>query len=258
MNFDFTQAKNVFETYLDQYDRQNDKIHLKIVHTYGVVDAMQAITSKMDLTPEQQELSLLIALLHDIGRFEQLKRNNSFDDRLIDHAVLGVEILKEQDFIRQFIPVDDFDEQIFTTLLNHHTYTIDPSVEGETLLMTQLIRDADKLDNYRVKEVERFETLFDISQSELESQTITPKIFDDFRHHRLIRHADRQTQLDMWLSYLAFMYDFSFPESLVYIKEKNYLPTLFDRLTLKNPETKVQYEQLRQSALVFIEQGTSL
>lgn len=258
MDFDLNEAIQTFESYLDQYNRENDKIHLKIVHTYGVIDAMRAITKQMSLSEEQENLALLIALLHDIGRFEQLKRNNSFDDRLLDHAVLGVEILQENNFLRQFIRDDSFDERIYTAILNHHTYAIDPSVEGEALLLTQLIRDADKLDNYRVKEVEKFETLFDLSQEELEAQKITPKIFEDFKNHQLIQHADRRTQLDMWLSYIAFMFDFSFPESLLYIKEKNYLPTLFDRLSLKDSETKQQYEELRQSAIDFMEQGTSV
>ena len=33
---DFDAAKAAFEAYLDEYDRADDKIHLKIVHTYGV------------------------------------------------------------------------------------------------------------------------------------------------------------------------------------------------------------------------------
>ena len=34
---DFDAAKAAFEAYLDEYDRADDKIHLKIVHTYGAV-----------------------------------------------------------------------------------------------------------------------------------------------------------------------------------------------------------------------------
>lgn len=31
----YTDAKNEFEHYLDGYDRNNDKVRLKIIHTYG-------------------------------------------------------------------------------------------------------------------------------------------------------------------------------------------------------------------------------
>lgn len=40
---DFDAAKAAFEAYLDEYDRADDKIHLKIVHTYGVVDAAETL-----------------------------------------------------------------------------------------------------------------------------------------------------------------------------------------------------------------------
>ena len=34
---DLQHAKEAFERYLDGYDRENDKVKLKIVHTYGAV-----------------------------------------------------------------------------------------------------------------------------------------------------------------------------------------------------------------------------
>ena len=49
---DFDAAKAAFEAYLDEYDRADDKIHLKIVHTYGVVDAAEDIARRMGLTEE--------------------------------------------------------------------------------------------------------------------------------------------------------------------------------------------------------------
>ena len=39
----FTDAKNEFEHYLDGYNRNNDKVRLKIIHTYGVVHDMEEI-----------------------------------------------------------------------------------------------------------------------------------------------------------------------------------------------------------------------
>ena len=35
---DYTSAKSVFESYLDNYDRENDKVRLKRVHTHGTVE----------------------------------------------------------------------------------------------------------------------------------------------------------------------------------------------------------------------------
>ena len=75
---DYNSAKEVFEQYLDGYDRENDKVRLKIVHTYGVVTQSMEIARRMRLPSEDIELARIIALLHDIGRFEQLRRFDSF------------------------------------------------------------------------------------------------------------------------------------------------------------------------------------
>ena len=75
---DFYTAKTQFNNYLKDYDCHNDKIRLKIVHTYGVVKESADIAARMKLSEEDTSLAKIIALLHDIGRFEQLKRFDSF------------------------------------------------------------------------------------------------------------------------------------------------------------------------------------
>ena len=76
---DFTKAAHAFQEYLKDYDQNNDKVKLKIVHTYGVVRQAEEISRRKKLCPEDIELAKIIALLHDIGRFEQLKRFDSFE-----------------------------------------------------------------------------------------------------------------------------------------------------------------------------------
>ena len=71
---DFYTAKTQFNNYLKDYDCHNDKIRLKIVHTYGVVKESADIAARMKLSEEDTSLAKMIALLHDIGRFEQLKQ----------------------------------------------------------------------------------------------------------------------------------------------------------------------------------------
>ena len=83
---DFYTAKRQFNNYLKDYDCHNDKILLKIVHTYGVVKESTDISARMQLSEEDTTLAKMIALLHDIGRFEQLKRFDSFLPDTMDHA----------------------------------------------------------------------------------------------------------------------------------------------------------------------------
>ena len=108
--FDILKAKESFMNYVRQFDLTNDKIHLKLVHTLEVVRTTEYLCLYENITGVERDLAYLIALLHDIGRFEQIKRFNSFDDRNIDHAKLGVQVLFKEGMIRNFIDDDQYDE----------------------------------------------------------------------------------------------------------------------------------------------------
>lgn len=75
---EYERAKKAFQEYLNGYDREDAKVRLKIVHTCGVVACSEKIAAGLQLSREDTELARVIALLHDIGRFEQLKRYQSF------------------------------------------------------------------------------------------------------------------------------------------------------------------------------------
>lgn len=252
----FSQAKRKFAQYLKQYDSSDDKIKLKIVHTYGVVHDMEEITKRMGLSEEDKELAKLIALLHDIGRFEQLKRFDSFEPGVMDHAAYGVEILFEEGMIRQFIEEDTWDSIIRTAIARHSDFKLDGISDSRELLHARLIRDADKLDNCRVKLDEEIETLLDISAEEVGKLQISPKIYEDFYRHQSILSADRKNEMDHWVSYIAYFYDINFKESMQIIKEKNYVPLLFDRIPYSNLDTAKKMAEMKEEMIGYVEQRT--
>ena len=174
----YNNAKKQFEKYLDGYDRNNDKVHLKIIHTYGVVHDMTEICQRMQLSDEDTELARIIALLHDIGRFEQLKRFNSFEPTTMDHAAYGVQVLFEEGMIRQFVPESQWDNIIRTAIARHSDFKLEGITDPRTLLHARLIRDADKLDNCRVKLKDDLLVFMEASAEEIGSQEITPIIYD--------------------------------------------------------------------------------
>ena len=83
---DHSRAREVFEQYLDGYDREDGRVRLKITHTYGVVAQATALAERMRLGEEDTQLARVIALLHDIGRFAQLRRFDSFLPETMNHA----------------------------------------------------------------------------------------------------------------------------------------------------------------------------
>lgn len=75
---DFELAEKEFQKYLENYDANDGSIALKIRHTYEVVRKSEYIAQGLKLDDENIKLAKIIALLHDIGRFEQVKETEDF------------------------------------------------------------------------------------------------------------------------------------------------------------------------------------
>ena len=248
-----TNAKKTFNEFIQQFDATHPKIAIKIRHTYGVIDACDYLAKSMKLSEEDHQLALLIGLLHDIGRFEQLTRFNSYDDNLLPHAEAGLDVLFNQGWIRKFIDTDIYDDIIYHAIKNHSLYAIDPSLSGQTLLHAQIIRDADKLDNFRVKTEDSMMGLLEITEEELGALPVSDIIFENFKNHQLILKSDRKTKMDMWISYMAFIYDFNFPASFQYVLENDYINLNVDRIPYSNPDTAEKMKKIKEIAISYCE-----
>ena len=255
---DIEHAKKAFERYLDQYDREDDKIKLKIVHTYGVVRCMNQITKKMGLSKEERKLAELIALLHDIGRFEQLKRFGSFEPGLMDHAAYGAEILFEEGMIREFIEDSRYDEIIRMAIEKHSAYKLIGISDPCALLHAKLIRDADKLDNCRVKLEDAVETMLDVSAEEVGKQQISPEVLAQVYQKTSIDNKTRNTKMDYWVSYVAYFFDINFPETLEIIHEHQYVDRIIRRIPYSNIDTAKKMRQIGDFVNEYIKGRISL
>lgn len=252
---DFTKASREFERYLDNYDRNDDKIRLKIVHTYGVVRQSMEVARLMKLSDEDIELAGLIALLHDIGRFEQLRRFHSWDARTMDHAAYGVSVLFKEGLIQRFTDEAGVYDIILTAIARHSDYSLKLPADARTLLHARLIRDADKLDNCRVKLEEPIEVLLDASPEEVGRMEITPRIADAFFRNECILSPDRITKADYWVSYIAYFYDINFRESFSLIQKNNYVSRIIRRIPYTNPDTAEMMDKMESHMNAFVEKS---
>ena len=258
---DLYKAELEFKKYLENYNVNDPKISLKITHTYEVLSSAKYIADKLSLSKEDNDLACLIALLHDIGRFEQLKEYDSYDDTLgMDHAEFGLKYLFEENNIRKFIDEDVFDEIIYKAILNHNKIKInEEGLSEREILHAKIIRDADKLDNFRVKEKESFVALFGegISEDLVGTMDITDKIYKTFEEYKLIKYSDRKNFMDHWICFIAFIFDLNFNASLEFVKEKNYIDILVDRINYTNEDTKLKMENIRKIAKEYIDNKIS-
>ncbi len=79
----------------DINDQEN--IILKEIHTKHVVKEILNVAKHLELNNDELRFAEIIALFHDIGRFEQYVRFKTFvDKKSVNHAELGVKILKDK------------------------------------------------------------------------------------------------------------------------------------------------------------------
>ena len=111
------------------------------------MDISNKIAEHLNLSNEEIQVATLIGLLHDIGRFEQFTRYATFRDReSVDHGDLGVEILKKDSYIKEYIDNEKYIDTIYLAVKNHNKYSIQLNLAERNLLFSKMIRDADKLD----------------------------------------------------------------------------------------------------------------
>ena len=245
-------AKEEFEKYVKPYGRENVKICRKIDHSYRVLDVAEEIAKSLDLSEEDLELAKLIGLLHDIGRFEQIRIYNTFVDKdSIDHADLGVKILFEDNLIRKFIEDDKYDEIIYKAIKSHNKYAIENGLNQQELLHAKIIRDADKVDIYEVyiRDIASNENAV-FNYDNISNEKITGKVLESVKKHELVNRYDTVNEADRYVAALAFVFDLNFKKGIELVKERKYIEKLINRVKIEN--NKDDMEMIEKNILEYL------
>jgi len=145
--------RNWFTSYVStfKYDDYNlqQNINLKEDHTRRVCKEIIHIGEQLRLDDNQLHLAEIIALFHDIGRFEQYDLYRTFNDQKSeDHAELGIKILEKHKILKQF---DESVRNLILCSIKNHNKPLLPDLENAScLFFSKLIRDADKLDILKI------------------------------------------------------------------------------------------------------------
>lgn len=252
MNYDT--AKKYFEKFLNKnFDINDAKISHKANHTYNVVENSKYLCEYLKLDKTNTELALITALLHDIGRFDQAKEMQTFREDItnFDHATLGVKLLFEKGEIKNYGVDEKFYPIIEKAIANHSKYILDETgMTDDEILQCKIIRDADKIDSFRAKTVDDIYTMANITKEDIENSKVTEKVYNAFKEHKTILSKDRQTGLDIWVSYIAFIYGLEFKGSYELINKKDYLNKLFNRFEYKADKSTM--EELKKCAFEYL------
>lgn len=253
---DILKVKKSFKDFLEQYeDKSHVKFNSKTIHTYHVAENAKEIAEKLGLNQEDIELAELIGILHDIGRFEEIEINKELNNVKFDHALHGSKMLFEKGMIRNFIEDRQYDEIIKNAIENHSKLEIEKGLDERSLLHAKIIRDADKLDNYRVKKEEKVENMYPNifkKREDMEKSLLSDKIYKTVMNKKCVDVHDRVKPLDFWVCILAFTFDLNFDVTYKIVKEKDYINILIDRFDYKDKETKKRMENIRNIMNDFV------
>ena len=201
---------------------------LKIDHTQRVCENICLLGRSIHLTDEQMCIAEAIGLLHDVGRFVQYRRYRTFNDRQsANHAVLGIHVL-EADAVLDDLTVDD-KTMIIDAVRFHNAPALPRKRPPESMVFIKLIRDADKLDIWKV-----FADFFRCDQRP--ERAIVQNLPDDpgWSHamveaivqKRPAEFQDMKTLNDFRLLQLSWVFDLNFTETFVQARKRGDLAAI--------------------------------
>ncbi|MDD2834643.1 MAG: HD domain-containing protein [Methanothrix sp.] len=229
-----------FEDYTSGVHCQDAEIEanimLKLAHTYRVCQNMTAIAVSLGVNGEDLALAKAIALLHDVGRFEQLRGFGSYDDRMtFDHAMLGLKVINRAGVLFNLSKRER--NLIRRSIWHHNKYTIPVTENAEVAFFSKMIRDADKLDILGVV-ADHFERRDQHPNRALDfgladDLRLTQDAVSDIIQGKMVRINVLKTLGDLRLLYLSWIFDINFPITLDLMKEKGYLERLLADLSME-------------------------
>ncbi len=222
--------KNWFSNYVQTFNYSDkvfqENIALKEKHTLQVCKEIINIGEQLGINENELRLSEVIALFHDIGRFEQYARYKTFADfKSENHAELSVKILKENQVLNGFDK--SIQSLILRSILYHNRFAL-PEGETETcLFFSKLLRDADKLDIWRVVTdyyVQNNRGKNDILELGLpDTAGFSEEVYQDILNKRMVDVKHLKNLNDFKLLQMGWIFDINFVPAFQCIQMRHYL-----------------------------------
>ncbi|MBQ3163182.1 MAG: HD domain-containing protein [Lachnospiraceae bacterium] len=247
MIIDRNHVKNTFAEYVSHYNEKDEKVKLKIDHTYRVAELCDTIARSVKLSEKDIDLAWLCGMLHDIGRFEQIKNYGTFiDAESVDHALYGAKILFDDGKIGDYLgqPSDELCDFLRKVISCHSAYRVPKEYDERTRMFANILRDADKIDILKVNVEVPLEEIYNVTTEELMNAEVTKEVMDSFGEGNAILRSLKKTPVDHVVGHISLVYELVYQISVKIVQEQGYLDKLMN-FPSYNPRTRKQFEELR-------------
>lgn len=259
---------DVFEAYVKKYNIEDEKIRLKAEHTYRVSALCEQIAKSIGLSDEDVELAWLLGMLHDIGRFEQVKRYGTFmDAQSVNHAEFGAALLFDEGLIKEFADCSvDGNEQIYpessegnASCLNdekddmnlirnaiawHSAYRLPETMDERTRMFCDILRDADKVDILRVNVEFSFEDIYNVPLDVLRNCEVADAVMQAVDEQHAVFREWRKTPVDYLVGHICLVYEMVYRETVREVVKQGYLNKLLN-FESENEKARGQFQEIR-------------
>lgn len=215
--------------------RDDAPLRLKVDHTFQVLRHAEEIAAQEpDFADAGTARALrLAALFHDVGRFEQLQCFHTFADNLsCNHALLGVRVLREQNFLsgeeRKTRAI------VIAAMAAHNRVTVSKTLPPPLLQVLRGLRDADKLDILRIMAEHLGPGAHGDSTVLLhlrdEPLSCSPAVLRAFEENRTALYRDMRYTNDFRVLLCTWLHDLHFPAARRILKREGWLDSVVDGL----------------------------
>ncbi len=250
--YDFQTYEQWFRDYTREFLQGSEfdvaNVQLKIDHTLRVLGLARRLTAALAPAPGLQELAHLAALCHDVGRFPQYARYQTFHDKLsVNHASQGVLTLKQQQVLEGLAP--SARKLVLGAVALHNRRFLPRGLPPEVRYLTQIVRDADKLDIFAVMLAHfnpgaRHNKVVNL-ELKPHPDNYTPEILEQVSRRQMVNYQDMVWVNDFKLLLCSWVYDFNYGVSRAVVRERGYLEELAGYLP-RSPEFVRLGRQLRE------------
>jgi len=234
---DLTLFKQWFSDYCKSFYSSNiedqKNISLKEEHTLHVCKNMVQITQGLSLKEDQKLIAETVALFHDIGRFPQYAKYKTFRDNIsVNHGVLGAETLIEKKILEKLAGEEQ--EIIIQAVKFHNAFSIPKKEKEDIIFFIKLIRDADKLDIWRVF-LEYYESPSESKASAVglglpDLPEYSEDVLSSIYKKEIVSLLKVKTLNDFKLLQLSWIFDLNFMPSFQLLHERDYMQRIISHL----------------------------
>ncbi|MDF7801176.1 HD domain-containing protein [Pontiellaceae bacterium B1224] len=214
----------------------NPVLQLKVDHCQRVADNSRQLAEDMGWNATEANRAEALGWLHDVGRFSQFTEFGTFmDSAAINHGERGWEIVRESGILPTLAPEE---RAVLLDGIRYHNAKNEPDHLAEVSRpFLKLIRDADKLDIYRIVldsiEADGFQELPNMLPQIVLQGPVSPDVLCQILKHRSCSTEAVRSLADFLMMQLCWIYDLNYPVSFQLVSERNIIGR-FEQLLPEN------------------------